>query len=235
MRYTTLFLTAVFLMGSSTDAGAEDKEEHAVIRSSLSKDGKPTACLGACTVNFRRELKVPFDYLDSLGSRIHEARKIPDPVELAAAATSLSVAETVAGKSASVSSAAVMKEAIELAKLRGSAPELKAVALLVSDKKTKNELSELAELSADSEGEVGEASKALFGNLQVENHTVHDLKIFMDGKHLGWVNSGQTYSFHVHNHNRHNHFDAYCSDDGDLIRHADYEGHAHFLNWHIDE
>ncbi len=233
MRYVMLLLATLTTISWSTLAISEEPE--AEIRSSLSKDGKSTPCLNACTINFRRELQVPFDYLDSLGAQIHEARKLPDPVALAAAAKSLAIAEAVSGKSAKVTSQVVMDEAVKLAKLRGKPMELQAIGMLVADETTRGELNQMAEAASDQLGEVGESSKELIGNLVVENHTYHTLDIHMDGNHLGEVPIGQSRSFHVHNHNWHNHFDAYCADDGELIQHANYAGHSHHLRWHIDE
>src|SRR5688500_10040767 len=73
-------------------AAAEEKQ----IESKL-KDGKQ-GCFRANTINFSKELGVPLEFLGSIGNRIYQARKAPDPVELAMAAQSLKVAEQVAQK-----------------------------------------------------------------------------------------------------------------------------------------
>lgn len=75
------------------------------------------SCGAACQVNFAKELGLSLDYLGSLGHRISQARKSPDPVDLALAAQALSVAEQVSGKQASITAEQVQKEALELAKL----------------------------------------------------------------------------------------------------------------------
>jgi uncharacterized protein (TIGR03000 family) len=81
----------------------------------------------ATTINFRKELKLPFDSLSTLGSRIDAARRKPDPVALAHAASELTVAEKVSGKQASLTSKMLAKEAAELAAMRRQEQELNAV------------------------------------------------------------------------------------------------------------
>ncbi len=214
--------------------------DEAVIRSKVSEDAVES-CLGACRVNFRKELGINLEYLDSIGQQIHAARKAPDPVGLALAAQNLAVAEKVAKKEASVTSEAVMAEAVKLAQLRGDSQELTALAMIVPDEAMQKKLAKQAEIASSQEEEerakvaAGEVSRELFGTLQVINHSPHCLRIYMDGRYMGTVHAGHTSRFHAHNHNWHNHFDAYCEDDGELIKHADYEGHAHFLSWHIHE
>jgi hypothetical protein len=88
---------------------------------------KATQRPAASTVNFRKELGLPFPSLSTLGSRIDAARRAPDPVALAHAANELAVAEKVSGKSASLTSKQVMQESAELASLRRQEAELKAV------------------------------------------------------------------------------------------------------------
>jgi hypothetical protein len=90
-------------------------------------DSKATKRASATAVNFKKELGLPYPTLGTLGSRIEAARRAPDPVALAHAASELSVAEKVSGKKASLTSAAVLNEAAELAKLRRQVAELKAV------------------------------------------------------------------------------------------------------------
>jgi hypothetical protein len=87
---------------------------------------KPTKVTPAASVNFRKDLGLPFDSLSTLGSRIDAARRKPDPVALAHAANELHVAEKVSGKTASVTSKQLLKESGELAAMRRQAAELKA-------------------------------------------------------------------------------------------------------------
>jgi hypothetical protein len=90
-------------------------------------ESKATAKPAASSVNFRKELALPFDSLGTLGTRIDSARRKPDPVSLAHAASELAVAEKISGKTASMTSKAVLQEAAELAALRKQEAELKAV------------------------------------------------------------------------------------------------------------
>jgi hypothetical protein len=81
----------------------------------------------AASVNFKKELGLPYPSLGTLGARIDAARRAPDPVALAQAASELNVAEKVSGKQASITSPEVLAEAAELASLRKQEAELKAV------------------------------------------------------------------------------------------------------------
>jgi hypothetical protein len=100
------------------DPASKDEQ---VVRSKASQ--RPAAS----SVNFRKELNLPFDSLTTLGSRIAAARRKPDPVALAHAANELAVAEKVSGKTASLTSKELIKESAELAAARRQEAELKAV------------------------------------------------------------------------------------------------------------
>lgn len=89
-------------------------------------DSKATKRASAKAVNFRKAFNLPYRSLDTLGARIESARRAPDPVALAHAASELAVAEKVSGKKAPLTSAAVLNEAAQLAKLRREAAELRA-------------------------------------------------------------------------------------------------------------
>jgi hypothetical protein len=88
---------------------------------------KATARTVATSVNFKKELGLSYPSLGTLGSRIDTARRTPDPVALAHAANELAVAEKVSGKTASLTSAQLIKESAELASLRRQEQELNAV------------------------------------------------------------------------------------------------------------
>jgi uncharacterized protein (TIGR03000 family) len=83
--------------------------------------------VAATTVNFKKELGLPFDSLGTLGARIEAARRKPDPVALAHTASELAVAEKVSEKKASVTSKLLLAESAQLAALRRQVAELKAV------------------------------------------------------------------------------------------------------------
>lgn len=238
MMISQKLLVAALALLTVTPVLAEDSAQEdntQTIESSISKDGKSTPCLGACTVNFRKELGVPFDYLMSIGSVIHQARETPDPVALASAAKSLAAAEAVAEKKAQVTSDQVLAEAIELVTLRGDAKELKAVAMLVDDPATKKDLSERAKAAADQSAgeEEGESSREFFGDLVVDNDTHETVKIYFDGRYMGRVNPHGHAHFHVHSHRHHHHMDAICVQGGEVVAHRDLQGHYHGYHWHI--
>jgi uncharacterized protein (TIGR03000 family) len=88
---------------------------------------KATRRVAASSVNFRKELGLPFHSLGTLGARIDAARRKPDPVALAHAASELSVSEKVAKKQASVTAKMLLAESAQLAALRRQVAELKAV------------------------------------------------------------------------------------------------------------
>lgn len=235
MRISMLLTTVIALGCLSTAYAADGEQKATVLESSLSKDSVKSACLGACTVNFRTELKVPLAYLSTIGSEIHAARETPDPVALAICARSLKVAEAVSGKQASVTSDAVMSEALALAKIRREPAELEAVAMLVEDPAQKSELDKLAKTVKRDTPEPGEVSKAIFGDLIVDNHTDHCLRIYVDGRYRGEVHAGQHAHLHVHTHSWVNRLEAYCEDDGDLVSQGTVSGHQHNVSWDIHE
>ena len=241
IQYSLLVALLASVLAIQVAPAEETKEDDdsAVLRSSISKDGAKS-CLGACRINFRGELNVPLNYLNSIGQRIHDARRSPDPVDLALAAQGLAVAEQIAGKKASITSAQIMAEAVQVAKLRGLSTELIALSHIVSDKAVNKELAAMANAAQAREEDAraatasGDTSKEIVGTLKVINHTHECLRIMVDGRFIGTVHEGRTRNFHVHAHRRHNHLDAYCEQGGELVRHADYHGHAHYLTWHID-
>ena len=131
----------------------------------------------------------------------------------ASSAQGLEVAEQVAGKTASITSAQIMAEAVEIAKLRGESTELRALSHLVSDKTVSKQLVGMAKAAQAREEDEraatasGDTSKEIVGTLRVINHTHECLRIMVDGRFIGTVHEGRTRNFHVH---------------------------AHFLTWHID-
>jgi hypothetical protein len=96
----------------------------------------------ATDINFKKTYNLPFDSLGTLGARIEAARRKPDPVALAHAASEMSVAEEVSGKKASLTSKALVQEAAQLAKLRQEVAELKAT--FAVQKKIANEDANIA-------------------------------------------------------------------------------------------
>ena len=108
-------------LGEAPQQGGPSPDDKEVVSSKVSK--RPAAA----SVNFRKELGLPFSSLSTLGPRIATARRDADPVALANAANELAVAEKVSGKKASLTSTTLGKEAAELAGLRRQQAELEAV------------------------------------------------------------------------------------------------------------
>src|SRR5262249_9832483 len=121
-KWAGLLLLGCAWLGFAADSntGNKPKDKQVV-------DTKATKRPSAGAVNFKKELGLPYPSLGTLGSRIEAARRAPDPVGLAHAASELHVAEKVSGKQASLTSQAVLQEAAELAQLRKQVTELKAV------------------------------------------------------------------------------------------------------------
>jgi hypothetical protein len=92
-------------------------------------DSKP-----ATTIDFAGELGADFPSLLTLGSRIDVAKRDNDPVTLALLGQELKAAETVSGKTASLSSTKIFDDAAKLAIERAHTNELKAVKFLIPDK-----------------------------------------------------------------------------------------------------
>jgi hypothetical protein len=226
------------ILAAADPKGASKKEGVTVLRSKIA-DGKPT-CGAACRVDFNQELGLSLDYLNTIGQRISSARSAPDPVELALAAQALSVAEQISGKKATVTSAQIQAEALDLGKMRGVSTELAALALITPDAATRQDLEKRIadarkrEAEARAKTESGEQSKELEGTLTVINHSGKGLRIFASGQFVGYVPPGYTYNFYVDDHNQTTHFDAYCAQGGELVRHAHLFGHHHRATWHID-
>jgi hypothetical protein len=121
VAFLSLFIVGSVLVADDPprdDPAAQDKQ---VVESKVVH--KP----GAASVKFRSELNLPFNSLDTLGPRIAAARHAHDPVTLAHAASELSVAEQVSGKTASITSTQLLKESAELAALKRQVAELEAV------------------------------------------------------------------------------------------------------------
>lgn len=216
---------------------AADDAKPGEIHSKRSEGHK--CCGAACKVNFVKELGVPLNYLSSLGHEISDARSTPDPVALALLASNLAVAEKVSGKTASVKSADIQKEAVELAKMRGKSAELKALKEIVSDKTTKTELEEEVALAEKNEAKAKSdalssvAPKALIGMLTVVNHSDECLKIYVHGQYVGECHTGETQSFYAHDHHNPTILQAFCEQDGDLVESKALWGHNHCCHWHI--
>jgi len=154
---------------------ADDKE-----KKELKIESKAAEAKDATSVNFSKDLGLSLGNLKTLGQRIDAARAAPDPVALALAAKELEAAEQVSGKKASLTSADLVKEATELARLRNMPDELKAVAKLIPDGKGLEEQAEKTAKEIQRRKE-GETPKSITGYLKVVNTTRWYIDIYVNG------------------------------------------------------
>src|SRR5262249_32277740 len=89
------FIVACVVLAETPQKDDPATEDREVVSSKVAH--RPAAA----SVNFGKELGLPFPSLGTLGARIGAARKAADPVALAHAASELAVAEKVSGKKAS--------------------------------------------------------------------------------------------------------------------------------------
>jgi hypothetical protein len=161
---------------------------------------KATPTPPASSVNFRKELKLPFDSLSTLGSRIDAARRKPDPVALAHAANELATAEKVSGKKASLTSKQLAKEAAELAGLRKQEAELNAV-LHVNEQMMmeQDNITKIKNDIAAAKAQVEADKEAINSKLEptwkprkvvVNNYTTEYLDIYVNGNYKTQVQPG---------------------------------------------
>jgi uncharacterized protein (TIGR03000 family) len=178
---------------TEAEGAAGDKQ---VVRSKASQ--RPAAS----SVNFRKELNLPFDSLTTLGSRIAAARRKPDPVALAHAANELAVAEKVSGKTASLTSKELIKESAELAAVRRQEAELKAVYQVASQLQTQEDNLALLKTQIAQAQAQARADKEAFDRNQeptssprkvvVNNYTPQYVDVWVNGSYKAQVLPGQS-------------------------------------------
>jgi hypothetical protein len=161
----------------------------------------------AASVDFNKELALPYSSLKTLGARIDAARRSHDPVSLAHAANELSVSEKVSGKKAALGSATLLKEAANLAKLRHEAAELRAVQQVAQQTAADNELiAEMQKNLADFDSQAKDETAALRANTPppdssrtviVHNNTTQNFDIWVNGFMKMTVGPGQSKWFVV--------------------------------------
>ncbi|GHT35505.1 hypothetical protein FACS189427_04930 [Planctomycetales bacterium] len=171
--------------------------------------------VSAASIQFKKELGVPFPGLLTLGVRIEQAAKDSDPVGLIAAGLELKAAETAAGKTAANYKADdVIKRGFNAATLRGDVAELKGVKALLPDKAEAIDKAIKAAEASDGEEPRGNIY------LTVINHHDETLHIYADerfvasvGK-LNWKKKGETFRIHVHHPVC---VEVRCADDGEIL------------------
>jgi hypothetical protein len=126
-RVKAVMAVLCFLTVAALNWADDPKKDDPAAQDQQVVKSKAVPKTAAASVNFKKELGLAYPTLGTLGSRIDAARRAPDPVALAQAASELNVAEKVSGKTASLTSPQVLQEAAELASLRKQEAELKAV------------------------------------------------------------------------------------------------------------
>ena len=167
-----------------------------------------------------------------------EARQTGDPVALALIGTELAVDEEVSGKKADLTSADVLNEARDLAKMRRKEKELAAVAVLLKDKAAAKELTDLVEPAKKAEAEriarfkSGERGKGI-RVLAVVNRTQHHLSIRVNGEHVGWIDPFSARDFYLpeHHHRLPMLYLRAHDDQGQIWHSQDFTGDLDRFKW----
>jgi hypothetical protein len=103
--------------------------------------------------DFPKCYRLPFESLKTLGYRLADCRQKCDPIAMALIATEMGIAEKLSGKTAELTSSDVLKESVELCRMRRQEKELSALAMLVKDSALAESLNSLAEKAKSEEAE----------------------------------------------------------------------------------
>jgi hypothetical protein len=183
-------LVAVFLVGAGLLCPWANSGEKGKGKGKEYEDKSSTQA-SAASISFTKSFDLAYDSLSTLGSRIDQARKAPDPVGLASCARELAIAEQVSMKAAPLTSEGLMKEAAELAKLRFDSSELKAVGLMVGDPAMAKELNTAAARAEKAEAErianakEGVKTRGIQGTLHVDSRVATTINVYVDGRYVG--------------------------------------------------
>jgi hypothetical protein len=200
-RLAGLTLLGVVVLAAAALSDDSPKDDSAA-KDQQAVESKATHKTAAKSVNFRKELNLPFQSLGTLGSRVDAARRASDPVALAHTASELAVAEKVSGKKAKVTSAALIQESAQLAKLRKQAAELKAVAQVANQVAGEQELvANLQSQIADADAVAKADTEAFNKNAEpgwtprkivINNYTPQFLTVFVNGFYKTEISPGLT-------------------------------------------
>jgi hypothetical protein len=195
-----LTLLAILLLGSAGQS--QDKKDPPKKDDKQVVDSKAEKRTPATSINFQKELSLPYSSLGTLGSRIEAARRSSDPVSLAHHASELATAEGVSGKKASLSSKELRKEAAELAKLRREEKELEALVKVSSQVADEQEqVTNLKEVLADEKQRAKAESDAIRRNEEptgtprkvlVNNYTTQYVDVYINGFYKMQLQPGQS-------------------------------------------
>jgi hypothetical protein len=185
---------------ASQPPGAKEDDQQTIIP-------KPANVALAAKVDFKKDLGLSYNSLNTLGRRIDAARRSHDPVSLANAANELAVAEKVSGKKADLTSAALIKEAAKLAQLRHQVSELQAVQEIARQTTADDELiAEMKKNLTDFDTQAKDETAALRSNqpppyssrtVIVHNNTTQNFDIWVNGYMKMTVPPGQSKWFVV--------------------------------------
>jgi hypothetical protein len=230
MKRIYLYLAPLLLFGFAFVADAQDKQsDKAEGKQEVEKvNSKAEQEDQARFIDFSRQLGLSIACLTDLGEKIDAARKASDPIELAMCAKLLEAAEGVVGeeKRASLTSKALLTEAVELAKMRSVPAELVTLGKLVGGKDSKD-LNTLAESVIDEQTKSGEKTRDITGDLHVDNESHDHVDIYIDGRYVGVVPGHGHQTFHVHNA-----YHAVARDHEGHVWRADFHhGHYHHYDW----
>jgi hypothetical protein len=207
-------------------------------------DSKAVPRTHAASVNFRKQLNLPFATLNTLGPRIDAARRAHDPVALAHAAGELSVAEDVAGKKASLTSTELLNESAELAKLRKENQELQAVLNVskrASEAEARNRL--LQEEIASAKARMAKDQEAIRQNQEptwtprkvvVNNYTTQYLDIYVNGRSKVQVAPGMSQAFLIEHRWNPTVLTAYGNEDSETFGPRYIWGRFDKYTWNIN-
>jgi hypothetical protein len=178
------------------DPAAADKEKI---------DTRATPLPSASGVKFRKELGLNDPALSTLGARIDAARRAHDPVALGRLTNELAAAEKVSGKTASLTSKELAKQAAEIARMRRKESEL--TSLLVSQQQitgADDTIAILQQTLMDAKAAAKADSEAINMNLEptwqprkviVNNYTSQYIDVWVNGNYKVQVSPGMSQSF----------------------------------------
>jgi hypothetical protein len=192
-----VLLTGCAILGGMVLPGTAQENKPVVPEKKIEAKGEKYT--PASTIDFGGELGLPLQGLTTLGGRIEAARRTPDPVALAVAGLELAAAEKVSGKNAGLSSEAVFKEVVYLAKVRSHSKELLMVAELLNDKDLRAEADRAARFEKG-EAEAAKAGETPRGTryLRVWNRTRECTEVYVNGECLGHVEPGEFATFPIY-------------------------------------
>jgi hypothetical protein len=206
-------------------SAAQDADDSQTFESQAEKTSR------AKFIDFGKELNLPIESLENLGDDIESARLKANPVGLVMAAKLLKAAEDASGKKASLASTALLEEAVTMANRRSNPDELSTIAKLVGDNAAKElKLDDAKKAGEDAQGasKLSGASRDIFGELYVDNHSCNEIVVYVNGYEVGHVPPHSEIPFHVHYAEW-----ATARDFYGHQWHVHFPGHHHALRWII--